>query len=124
MNIKYELFVEQDDNPVRGNAMVSGDDAFDKEVEDNILKRLDDGDVWAWAQVGVVAEVEDETGWTWRGPAAWLGGVSVKDEKDFVEGDSDYYEQLKADALDNLKEYLIEVAKRGETASKVLGALS
>ena len=41
-----EVTAAQDDIPVRGNAMASGDDATDRECEDDILTRLDSGDVW------------------------------------------------------------------------------
>lgn len=55
--IEYKIEVFQDDMEVRGNALDSGDTAEDKRVEDAILKRLDRGDVWAWATVRVVASI-------------------------------------------------------------------
>ena len=95
-DVVFTLDVEQDECcDVRGNAMVSGDDDADKAVEDAILARLDDGDVWAWASVCVKA--------TWGGFTGtdYLGGCSYKDEADFT-APGGYYEDMKAAALDDL----------------------
>lgn len=54
-DVKIELIVQGDRQCVRGNALVSGDAALDKAVEDEILERLRRGDVWAWAEVEVRA---------------------------------------------------------------------
>jgi hypothetical protein len=115
--ITYTLTAEQDDIPVRGNAMCSGDDAVDKEVEDEILARLDRGDVWAWASVKVVAECEGFEG------CDYLGGCCYKDAKDFATEDG-YYPQMKDAALEDLKATLATIAARGSKASKLLNRLS
>ena len=57
MQVEYRIEVEQDDQPVRGNALDSGDPDYDKKVEGEIIERLDRGDVWAWASIRVVAFV-------------------------------------------------------------------
>ena len=57
------IHVEQDDTPVRGNAMASGDDAADR-----ILTELS-WNVWAWATVEVRA---DSWGEYSSGPARTL----------------------------------------------------
>jgi hypothetical protein len=49
---------EYDDLPVRGNAMATDDAEADRACEDEILARLDRGDVWAWAYVTVTAVCE------------------------------------------------------------------
>jgi hypothetical protein len=54
-DVEFTVRVEQDDTPVRGNAMASGDDAADRECEDEILSRLEAGNVEAWC----VLTVED-----------------------------------------------------------------
>ena len=68
---------QEDDCPVRGNALASGDDAYDKKVEDEILERLDNGDVWAWAVVEVRAGYGDLSA------SDYLGACSYESEKDF-----------------------------------------
>jgi hypothetical protein len=53
MKTTFTIHAEVDETPVRGNALASGDDAADREYEDEILARLRDDDVWAWACVEV-----------------------------------------------------------------------
>lgn len=93
------LRAEQSDIPVRGNAMVSGDSALDKQVEDEIIARLGAGDIWAWANVLVTAEWHGLTG------TDSLGGCSYKDEADFIQN-SGYYDDMVSNAIDELyKQY-------------------
>jgi hypothetical protein len=89
--VQFKLIVEQDDTPVRGNAMATDEPELDREAEDEILRRLDSGDVWAWAHVRVIA--------SWRGfeGSDSLGGCSYADEEDFKKGG--YYDDMKAEAL-------------------------
>ena len=49
--VSYSIEAEFDHIPVRGNIMCSGDDDFDRSIEDAVIDRLDGGDVWAWAAV-------------------------------------------------------------------------
>lgn len=93
---KLTLTAEQDDTEVRGNAMVSGDDAADKEVEDGILRRLDSGDVWAWAFVKVRAECGDAVG------EDALGACSYADERDFCTLDG-YFADMVMSAVAQCK---------------------
>lgn len=88
------LIATQDDTPVRGNAIASGDDKFDRKVEDEILERLDNGDVWAWAQVEVQATLPDG-----RTGSAYLGCSSYEDEADFKRGG--YYDQMIDEAVES-----------------------
>ena len=74
---EVELRARQDDIPVRGNALASGDDAEDKACEDAILERLDRGDEWAWALVEVRASFE---GWK---ASDFLGACSYASEAEF-----------------------------------------
>ena len=92
--VEFRVEAEQDDMSVRGNALASGDDEQDKEAEEEILQRLDRGDVWAWASVHVIAEYEG-----FRGDA-YLGGCNYKDERDFMK--DAYYEDMKSEAYDDL----------------------
>lgn len=98
-DVTFTLEVEQDDTPIRGNALASGDDELDKRVEDEILARLNCGDVWAWACVTVKAQYK-----SWVG-AACLGAVSCADEADFM-NDVNGYAALKSVALFDLQAQL------------------
>lgn len=102
--VVFRVDVEQDDTPVRGNALASGDEAEDRACENEIERRLDRGDVWAWACVTVVAE------WGgFRGTAS-IGGCSYADEADF-KSDA-YYLDLRDEALDDLNATIADTHKR------------
>jgi len=97
--VTYELDVRQEVCPVRGNAMCSGDESFDREVEDGIIERLNNGDIWAWASVHVIARYEgvpDVHG------DDYLGCCSYADEADFTRP-GDYYDDMKCVAREDLK---------------------
>jgi hypothetical protein len=82
-----EIEAEQDDTPIRGNAIASGDDDYDREVENEINARLDRGDVWAWAHVTVrvsYAGITEESN---------LGGCCYEGEQDFKKGGY-YYDMI------------------------------
>lgn len=104
--VTFELSVDFDHLRVRGNAMASGDDEFDREVEDEILARLERGDVWAWAAVTVCAR--------WRSYSAYdsIGAVSCADEEDFRS--SGIYDDMCGTALGLLNERLEQVARELE----------
>lgn len=94
---KITLSAEYEEAPVRGNVSASGHDAFDKKVEDEILARLRDGDVWAWASVTVTASLyglEEH---------AYLGCCSYESAEDFVKS-SDYYPDMVAEVKGRLLE--------------------
>jgi hypothetical protein len=89
----------EEDMPVRGNAMASGDDAVDAAAEKAIIADLAAGNEWAWCTVRVQV--------SWTAPSGrvyhandYLGGCSYKDEADF-RADS-YYADMVARALDML----------------------
>ena len=101
--ISWQVIAEQDDTPVRGNALASGDDAEDKRVEDEILARLDDGDIWAWCSVEVRG--------TWNGIEAseYLGCCCYRDEDDFRQP-GEYFDDMRNTVRD-------EIQKIAETVS-------
>ncbi len=103
--VEYTLEIIDEDMSVRGNVQVSGDDADDKLVEDQILNRLENGETWAWCIVKVTA--------TWHGVQGtnYLGGCSYTDEKEFKHPDG-YYEDMKAQALSMLKQNIREMQSR------------
>lgn len=93
--VNFALTVEEETMEVRGNALASGDDKLDKEYEDEIIRRLKNGDIWAWASVCVAAH--------WKGISGidWLGNCSYKDEEDFKQSGG-YYESMKQQSYDDL----------------------
>jgi hypothetical protein len=115
-DVTFTIDVEFDDLPVRGNAMASGDAEVDKEVEDEIIARLDRGDVWAWALVIVRAHWHD-----FEGRAA-LGGCSYKDAQDFKAPDG-YYPQMCEEAFADLIVTLKETTAHGRDSTKLLSML-
>ncbi|GAG86978.1 unnamed protein product, partial [marine sediment metagenome] len=86
-DVAFVLTIEPEDIPVRGNAMASGDEEVDRRVEDGIIERLDQGDLWAWCSVKVTATLLDDTDLE---GADYLGGCSYRDEEDFCQ-DGGYY---------------------------------
>lgn len=94
--INYELQVEPEDIPLRGNAMASGSEEYDKEIEDSILARLTHGDAWAWCCVHITAQIP---GVNLTGDA-YLGACSYESESQFRE--CPYFEDMKAEALEDL----------------------
>lgn len=122
--VTYEIEAEFDDIPVRGNAMASGDDAFDKEVEDKILRDIEDGDVWAWAAVTVTATYDGIPG---VAGSDHLGAVSEDNEERFKEPGG-YYDDMKNIARDELYKLLrerydnlVSTAKSGLAALDEIG---
>jgi hypothetical protein len=118
--IEYRLYAMQDDLQVRGNALVSGDDDTDRDAEDEIIDRLDRGDIWAWASVKVEA-VLDVDGEEFIGDD-YLGGCSYADYRDFIAPGS-YYDDMKAEALNRLKHELQTAVTRGRLAAETIKAL-
>ena len=109
MNIKpitreeatIRVLAKPDPVPVEGNACVSGDDDFDREVEHNILCRLQQDQVWAWAAVTVIVA------WGSFEGRAYLGCCSYADENDFKQPGG-YFDDMVAEALDELNRTISE----------------
>jgi hypothetical protein len=65
---------------VRGNAMASGDDELDRQVEDEIISRLESGDIFAWFTAKVtVSDGKNEA-------TDYLGCCNYRDADDFRMG--------------------------------------
>lgn len=103
--VVYTITAEMDNLEVWGNALVSGDEVADKECEDEILRRLENGDVWAWASVEVKA--------SWNGfeGTDYLGCCSYRDEKAFCQ-EGGYFEDMKSQALEDLKRIIKQVQEK------------
>lgn len=118
--ITYEFSYQQDDSPVRGNAMVSGDDVADKALEAEIIERLNRGDETAWAVVTVSARFKSSNGTVYTGQTA-LGACSANDVQGLKDLAKDY--QLEADALEALKENMKDTVCNGDNARLALEEL-
>ena len=93
--VSVRLEAEPELVPVEGNACASGDDDFDRQVEHNILARLQQGDVWAWAAVTVTVS------WGPFSASDHLGCCSYAGEEDF-RMPGGYFDDMIAQALDEL----------------------
>lgn len=93
-DVTFTITLEQDDIPVRGNAMCSDDPHFDKQVEDEILDRLSSGDVSAWCYIQVKARWNGYTG------VASIGGCCLGPCEGPEATVAEY--GLEADALNDL----------------------
>ena len=119
---QFEIDAEQDDTPVRGNAIDSGDADYDKTIEDAILARLNAGDIWAWAQVRVTCKWHGITG------EDYLGCCNYDDEHDFREPGG-YFDDMKFAAYQDMVSSLVASAikadghghYRVESKGKVIG---
>ena len=96
-SVSVKLEVHQSDIPVKGNAMASGDDKYDRKVENQILKRLNDGDVSAWFDCVVTVAIEWEDGTKEYEYEAFdsLGGCSYTSVKEFIDPDGYYGDMLE-----------------------------
>ena len=101
-DVGITITAEPEWTPVCGNAMASGDDTLDKEVEDDILGRLEQGEVWAWTAVTVTV--------SWQGQQAsdHLGCCSYRDEDDFRQPDG-YFDDMVDEAVETLNVELSEL---------------
>lgn len=104
--MRVHVEIEPEADCVRGNALASGDDAKDKQAEDEILARLERGDQWAWCSVRVV--VESDCGMV-RAESNWLGCCSYQDEAEY-RADRYFRDQL-AECHDALFKLSSEVAR-------------
>lgn len=87
---------------IRGNAIASGDDAYDKKVERKIQRKLDNGNEWAWCTIRVTVTPK---------PLAvcdlsatdYLGCCSYESKADFIRN-SGYYEDMVNTCIAELQE--------------------
>ncbi len=100
-DVTFTVTCEEEFEPVRGNAMASGDYAFDRETEDHILAELSKGNAWAWFCAKVTCE------WLDMRENGYLGCCSYKSREDFEA--SDYCKDLKAETLANLNDRIFKL---------------
>lgn len=110
-DVTFSIECEEEDIPVKGNALASGDDDVDHAYENEILRRLDRGDLWAWCCVKVTAR------WGDFEASDYLGCCSFEDEKDFKA--YGYYETMCHEALTSLR---AEIERAAEGIAPLFGA--
>ena len=103
-DVEWVVEAEQDDLPVRGNAIASGDDEVDKRVEEEIIERIENGDVWAWASVCVRGRFKGLEATT------YLGGCCYRDEDEFCQAGG-YFDDMQKDVLSDLQDQLEELVE-------------
>ena len=101
--VTFEITVEPEHIPVRGNAMASGDAATDKRIEDRII-RDSDWNEWAWCMVRVTASFNGFEG------DACLGCCSYASERGFRR--DGYWPDMKREAFDALLVTMRSAAER------------
>lgn len=103
--VRYSHLVTESDIPVRGHAIDSGDEDFDLKVENEIIGRLDRGDIYAWCSIQVEASIEGFVGYS-----SQIHGCSYENEDDLIA--DTYYEDLKVEALKALQAKIEDVRER------------
>jgi hypothetical protein len=103
--VTVRLKAEPEFISVEGNASATGDEAFAREVERNILQRLQRGDIWAWAAVTVTV--------SWGPFSAWdnLGCCSYADEEDFRQAGG-YFDDMVDEALEELNRIALDAFRQ------------
>ena len=107
-DVTFTIECLEEDLPIEGNAMASGDDEFDRGVCRDIQRALDRGNLWAWCCVKVTATYRAPNGQTFRG-TDYLGACSYESDKDFVRC-NDSCADMKDRALDDLNESIERIA--------------
>lgn len=100
--VTYTLDMVQEDHPVTGNAMASGDHKVDREAETEILLRLDAGDFKAWATLMVTAQVDGFQGVDYLGCCSFAPDAN---DTTILETAKDHgmFEEARADLLRTLQ---------------------
>lgn len=111
-DVQINVYCLEEDAPVKGNALCSGDEAIDKAEEQRILRALVEGCRWAWCCVKV------EACYAGFEATEYLGCCSYESKDDFIEN-SGYYEDMVETCLENLNEQLKDFyAREGRRMNK------
>lgn len=103
--VTYTLEPLHEHTQVKGNAIASGNDDYDKEVEDSIVADLEGGNEWAWCTVKVLAQYD---GIDCVIGSDYLGCCSYASREDFLKDDG-YYESMKDVARADLYNQLLTI---------------
>jgi hypothetical protein len=117
IKVEYDFDIEEEDLPVRGNAVHSGDPEVDRKIEDEILERLDRGDYEAWC-IGVVTATVTVDGVRFASQAT-LGACSYNSEEEVRKACFEDHD-LKTEAKEALKQTLRNTVANGLLAERIL----
>lgn len=100
-DVTFTLSVEPEYTPIKGNAIASGDSAFDANVEKELQEKVNRGDVWAWCTVSVTG--------TYKGITAteYLGCCSYENEAEFKK--DAYYSDMCSQVVELINERLADI---------------
>ena len=90
----------------------SGDKEQDRKDVDAMMRDLNRGNAWAWCCVKVIARFNGFSG------CDYLGACSYKDQADFEK--DGYFEDMKYQAIDDLKKNILSTIEHGKEAEKLL----
>lgn len=105
--VQFNLQIHDEDLPLKGNVMASGDDELDERVVKETQAELDKGNRWAWCCVVVTAKWKSWTGTAVCGCISYFDhtneeGVVLDGEAQF--NDDGEYDCMKKEALEALNE--------------------
>jgi len=98
LEVEFVFDFRQEDIPIEGNAIASGNEKVDKEYEEQIRRDLEGGNDWAWCTVIMEARWAGFTG------RDTLGGCSYKDAQDFRQKDGYFEDMLHACVRDLIRQ--------------------
>ena len=110
--ITYRFTVEFDEVAHLDGWLATGDDEQDRKDTQEVIRRIDRGDVWAWAFVKCEASVDNSDDVTFTGDAS-LGGCCYSDARDFLASEKD---NLMSEARHDLIEQLKRAQRAGDVA--------
>ena len=90
--VDYDIELEWEQDPPEDSFTFPEDIA-------RVREEIENGNIWGWCQVHVIARWTDSEDNTYEGDD-YLGGCSYRDKADFIR--SDYYTDMKAVAYDAL----------------------
>lgn len=91
--VEYDLIAEPEDDDPRGHFDDPADVAF-------VREQINQGNIWGWCQVTVIAQWTDNDGNVHQG-RDYLGGCSYLSRRDFM-APGGYYDDMKAEAYERL----------------------
>ncbi len=116
--VTFEVTIEAEDTPVRGNFMATDEPDLDKAEEGALLARLERGEVEAWCGVIVTATWEHD-GLTYEGRDS-LWGCSLNDS--YTAAVVAEHHGMQEQALDDLNRTLEAAVTKGSKLARTLRA--
>lgn len=100
-DIKLDILPE--DLPIRGNAIASGGDAYDRAFEDALIERLESGDDLAWFVARVSVRCSGLESYS------YLGGCSYRSIEEFLA--DGYYADMVSECVSEIADHLIATSE-------------